>query len=109
MFSGIQLLSSEIRFRNFHICWDISFELDFDFLDLSKVCIYDIGMLILRLVSFVKVICKVNNVNGIRYNKRCKNINIYINSCRWKFLRITAHNIQIYRIPRFSIKIEKFY
>lgn len=74
IFSGIQLLSSETRFRNFHICWDICFELDFDFLGSSKVCIYDIGMLILRLVPLAKVICKVNNVNGIRYNKKCKNI-----------------------------------
>lgn len=31
-------------------------------------------MLILRLVPLVKVICKVNNANGIRYSKKCKNI-----------------------------------
>lgn len=73
MFSDIQLLSSETHFRNFHICWDICCELDFDFLDSSKVFIYDIGMLILRLVPLVKVICKVNNINGIRYNKKWKN------------------------------------
>lgn len=33
-------------------------------------------------------------------------VRIYVKSCCWKLLTITTHNIQIYMIRRFPIKIE---